>query len=302
MASSRILLLALAGFLVPGTAHAAIPRAWNPGGQLGLDVFATSDLFAGGETRDADRAVRVWARPELTIRLRHGLRVRPWASWIAERYDRFPERDVDRFEFGTDVRRGRLGLSAFAGFTRDELDFPTATSEVRLDRSHWGLEGRFEPNPGWMARVVLTRDIEDFVPTADERDDRRWSLRSGIERRFTPRLRVMGSHLYRRTESVTDLYSYAQNALRFEGLYQVGPRARTRGLVEFGLRQYRTGQSFAANFARSDDRWRAEAAVGGTIAGPLGAEVLASWSQRMSTRNVKNYAVRTIGFGLTLSR
>lgn len=289
-----------AGACAPALAARASTLAW--GGDADLEAFHTTDLFPGGPTRDSDNGIRLDLRPELTVRLGHGLRVRPWASWTGERYETWSARDLDRWEFGLDVRRGPFRVRGFGGFTHDELYFPTPTGGVFLDRSHWGVEGRYEPAPGWLTQVVFTRDRENFIPTYDERDDHRWTVRSVVERRFSPRARLAVSHAYRRTESVTDLYSYEQNALRLEGDVRPGAGFIARGLGEFGLREYRTGRAFALNFGREDDRWRAEVALGHPVIGPLSAEARGSWRQRMSTRDSKNYTVRTIGLALTASR
>ncbi len=288
--------------MFPAQARAASAAAVTWGGDLALAGFHTTDLFPGGPELESDNGLRLVLKPEVTFRLAHGLRVKPWVSWTAERYDTWSARNLDRWEFGLDVRRGPVRLRGFGGFTRDELYFPRSGGDVRLDRDHWGFEGRYEPAPGWMAQFVFTRDHEDFIPIANERDDRRTTLRSVVERRFDPGKRLALSYVYRHANSVTDLYTYAQNAVRLEGEFVPVAEISVRALGEFALRDYRTGRPFASNFGREDDRWRGEFAIGHALAGPVRAEVRGAGRRRTSTRSSKDYSVREIGLAITATR
>lgn len=290
------------GACLPAPAFAARTSTLAWGGDFDLEAFHTTDLFPGGTIRESDNGIRINLRPEFTFRLGNGLRVRPWAGWIGERFETWTARDLDRWELGLDVRRGSFRMRGFGGSTHDELYFPTDAGGVYLDRSHWGLEGRYEPGPGWLTQIGYTRDRDDFIPSYDERDNRRSTVRSLIERRFSPRARLALSYAYRRAHSETDLYSYAQNALRLEAAITPGAGFETRGVGEFARRDYRTGLPFASNFGREDDRWRAEVTVGHSVIGPLRAEARGSWRRRMSTRDSKNYTVRVVGLALTASR
>jgi hypothetical protein len=109
-------------------------------------------------------------------------------------------------------------------------------------------------------------------------------------------------HEYRRARTVTRLYSFEQNALRgvVDWPLPLGVSAELE--LQFGLRNYRTGQSFATNFGRSDHRSVVSGTFERTVAGPLRAALFASWKHRTSTRASKDYDVSTLGLALSANR
>lgn len=291
---------ALLGGTLPAIAAAAPTLQW--GGDVDLEAFATSDLFPGGPTRESDRGLKLELRPEITARLAHGMRVRPWARWVGERYEDWTPRNLDRWDFGVDLRKGPFRLRGSAGFTRDELYFPTTSGGAFLDRDHWTVEGRYEPSPGWMGEAAFTREQQDFIPIYNERDNRRLTFEALAERRLSKAARVSLAYLLRRSDSMTDLYTYAQNALRAEGSIDQAAGFSAHALGEFALRSYRTGQPFALNFGRQDDRWRAELGIGHALAGPLRIEVRGRVRRVASTRDSKDYVAQAAGLALTATR
>ena len=288
--------------LALGPARQADAASPPLGGEIRLEAFHTDDLFPGGSTRESDDGVRLSLRPEWSARVGHGLRTKLWARVVVERYRHFTDRDLERWEAGLDVKHGAHRLRLYGGTTPDELYFPSSAGGAFLDRRHVGLEARAGFALSWFALGGIEYEREDFVTNYNERDDHRWTTFLGAAREFESGRRAELSYRYRRQDSVTDLYTYGQNALRLDAEWAV-PRIVSAAIrVEYALRDYRTGQSFASNFGREDDRWKILGRLHRKVVGPLDAEVFDEWRHTASTRLSKNYEVNTVGVALAASR
>ncbi len=290
---------ALVAVLAAGPAGASAPELT---GLARLDAFATSDLFPGGPTREEDSGLRLRLAPELQFHAGQRLRVKPWADVGIERYQDYPERDVETYEFGVDLRRSNVRLRLLAGFSNDELYFPDPAGDAIVDRRHGAAEVRVEVRPGLRVHGGLERETNTFDELHPERDDRRWTTRLALERGESRTLRTALTWMYRDTKSVTDLYTYGQNVLRFDVEGALPARVHGALRVEGGLRTYQTGDVYASNFSRQDNRWRLLTTLAHPVAGPLRAEIGAQWRQTGSTRDSKNSIVRGIGLGLVYER
>ena len=290
---------ALAAPAAPGFAAGAGHRI---GGELRVEGFHATDLFPGGPTRESDDAVRFVIRPEWNARLGHGLRTKLWAKAIVERYRHWSDRDLERWEFGLDLKRGPHRLRLSGGTTSDELYFPSSAGGAFLDRSRAALEARAGFAPSWFAIGSLEYEREDFVPNYNERDDHRWTLSLGAAREFESGRRLELSYRFRRQDSVTNLYTYDQNLVRLDAEWSAPTLASAALRMEYALRDYRTGQSFASNFGREDDRWKILGRLHRGIGGPLALEAFDEWRRTSSTRLSKNYDVNTVGVALAVSR
>jgi len=296
------LLLATAacwGFVAPAPARAT---AAEFGGAARLDFFATSDLFPGGEVREADTGLHLGLVPEVQFRAGRHVRVKPWAEIELERYHDYPARDLARFGFGVDIRRSNVRLRLFHGSSNDELYFPDPAGDAIVDRQQSGAEIRFEATPGVRLHAGLERETNAFDNLHPDRDDRRWTTRLGVERGEARRIRTALTWFYRDTQSVTNLYSYGQNVLRLDAEGALVDRLHGALRLEAGLRSYRTGEIFASNFSRQDSRWRVFTTLAHPVVGPLRAEISAQWRQTDSTRDSKKSVVRGFGFGLVAQR
>lgn len=303
--AARLLAAALGSTLASACAWApaaAAPSGPPFGGELRVEGFHTNDLFPGGDVRQADDGVRFVLRPEWTARLAHGLRTKLWAKATIERYHHEPDRSLERWELGVDLRRGSHRLRLYGGLTDDELYFPSSAGGAFLDRRHAGVEIRAGLRAGWFALGGVEYEREDFVPNYNERDDHRWTSFLGAAREFQSGRRVELSYRYRRQDSVTDLYTYGQNAARLDAEWSFPRIVDVGARLEYAIRDYRTGQPFARNFAREDDRWRVLGRLRRTIVGPLQGEIFDEWRRTDSTRASKNYDVNTVGVALAVSR
>lgn len=289
-----LLVLACAG---PAAAH---PPEW--GGSARLDAEHTSDLFPGGDAAESSSLLRLTLAPQVQFRLSSTMRVRPWVECAVERHDDVPDADVEHWSLGVDLRRGPARFRLQHGFTQDELYFPSSGSDARVDRRSFAAEARLGLTPNVRLTAGVEREDHDFVATHEERDNRRWITRLGVERGEATSLRTALSWFFRDTRSITDLYTYRQNTLRLdvEGTLRSAWRGAAR--VEGGLRNYDTGAEFASNFGRQDHRWRARFAVGHPIAGGLAAEGYHAWRETESSRVSKDSVVRTFGLSLVYDR
>jgi hypothetical protein len=271
------------------------------GGDARLDGFHTTDLFPGGSTREPDRGARLMLKPEGSLHFGK-LRLKGWARATVERYDRWTARDLERWEFGSELKRGPHRFRLYGGWTNDELYFPTSSGGAYLDRRHVGGELRENFAPGWFAGGTLVYERENFVPAYNERDAHRWTTQLELQREFGPKRSAALSYFFRRADSITDLYTYDQNSVRLVGSWTLPLRSSTEVTAEYRLRNYRTGQPFAANFSRRDDRWRLLGRLACQVAGPLSIEVYDDWRDNDSTRGIKIYQVNTVGVALAASR
>ncbi len=283
----------------PAMARASAPEF---AGTARLDVFATSDLFPGGDTREPDQGLRLGLAPEVTFHAGDHLRIKPWADLGIERHRVYPERDLVAYEFGVDLRRSNLRLRLFHGFGNDELYFPDPSGDAIVDRRNTGAEVRLEVVPGVRVHGGIEREEKAFDELHVERDDRRWSTRLGVERGQAKMFRTALTWFYRDTRSITDLYSYGQNVLRLDAEGALVARLHGAVRLEGGVRSYRTGDVFASNFSRQDNRWRVSTMLDHPIAGPLRVELGAQWRATGSTRNSKNSIVRGASLGLVVER
>ena len=231
--------VALAGALAALPARAGGAVAW--GGDALLERFYTTDLFPGGETREADWGVRGTLRPNLTFKLGQGYRLKPWGKLVAEAYDVVHERNVQRWWAGVDVKRGGHRLRLYGGASHHELYFPSPSGDVRFDRTEAGAELRVEVLPQWLAQASLDYRNDDFVPIHGERDNHRLNFYTGLERDLGQGRRVSLTHVYRHNSSVTDLYSYEQNDLRLEVARPLAAGFSAAGEIQGGLRARRRG-------------------------------------------------------------
>lgn len=294
-------LAALLVFSSAGTARAA--KAGSPfGGEADLEAFHTTDLFPGGDVSEPDYGVRLILRPEWRGRVGHGLRARGWVSLIAERYHDWPDRNLNRWGLGFDLKRGPHRLRAYAGTTPDELYFPSSAGGAFLNRAQAGLEARVGLGPGWFAHGGFEYERENFVPNYDTRDDHRSTWTLGGAREFGAGRRLELSYRFRRQDSVTNLYTYGQNLARLDAEWTAAPIVAAETRIEYALRDYRTGIVYAPNFGREDDRWRVFARLHRPVVHPLEVEVFGEWRQSQSTRLSKNYSVSTVGLGVSVSR
>jgi len=292
--------LALVGALSPPAARAGGAVSW--GGDALLERFHTSDLFPGGETRDTDWGVRGTLRPNLTVKLAPGYRVKPWAKLEAEAYDVFHGRNVQRWWAGFDLKRAGHRLRLYGGASHHELYFPSPSGDVRFDRTEGGVELRIDVEPRWLAQASLEYRCDDFAAIHGERDHHRVNFYTGLERDLGQGRRVSLTHVYRHNSSVTDLYSYEQNDLRLEVARPLAAGFSAAGEIQGGLRNYRTGQAFATNFARQDDRWRAGLSLERPLRAGLSAEGYGRWREVDSSRDVKNSHVLEAGIALSFTR
>jgi hypothetical protein len=294
--------LSLAAGLALATALPARAATVEWGGSARLDAEHTSDLFPGGDAAESASRLRLTLAPRLQFEVSPSLRIRPWFELEVERHDAFPARDLERHLVGVDVRRGSSRLRLVHGWTNDELYFPSTGGGAFLDRRVDGAELRIGLTPDLRLQGGIEREGNDFIAIHEERDDRRWTTRLGLERGDAQRLRTALTWLFRDTKSETDLYTYRQNTLRLdvEGTARGGWHGGAR--VEGGLRNYDTGASFASNFGREDHRWRARLALGRRVTGPLAAEAYHAWRETESSRPGKGSVVRTFGLSLTCER
>lgn len=292
--------LAMAGVLAPLSARASGAVAW--GGDAVVERFYTTDLFPGGETRETDWGVRGTLKPNLTFKLGGRYRLRPWVKLEAEAYDVEHEANVQRWWTGVDLKRGGHRLRLYGGASHHELYFPSPSGNVRFDRTEGGAELRIEVLPQWLAQASLEYRYDDFAPIHDERDHHRVNFYTGLERGLGQGRRVSLIHVYRHNLSTTDLYSYDQNDLRLEVVQSLTAGLSAAGEIQGGLRNYRTGRAFAANFARQDDRWRAGLSLQRLLRAGVSAEAFGRWREIDSSRDVKNSHVLETGIALSYAR
>ncbi|MGH7731154.1 MAG: hypothetical protein ACRENJ_07885 [Candidatus Eiseniibacteriota bacterium] len=271
------------------------------GGEVRAEGFYTTDLFPGGDMPEPDWGTRLTLEPRWSARLGGKWRFRPWVRSVIERYRHWSDRDLVRWTVGADLKRGSHRLRFYRGWTRDELYFPSAIGDARLDRVGGGGEVRLGLGSAWMVEFGAEVEREDFVPIHDARDDTRWTWRTSLERGFGVERRLRLVHLYRRSDSASHLYGYEQNAARLEASWRVGGWDFS-GQGEAGLRNYRTGLSYASNFGRQDDRWRARGALGRLITPALALQAFGEARKNDSTRARKNYHVTTAGLALMFAR
>ena len=283
------------------SADANRESAW--GGEVRIERFHTSDLFPGVSISRPDWGLRASLRASATVPLTANLEITEWAKLVAERYDFWTARDLERWALGADFRGKSYRIRIYGERTGDELYFPaTASDGAILDRSAVGGDIRVEVFPGWRADVRAEYESQDFVPTFDELDAYRWRLRSGLRRSIGGGRSLSLSHEYRRATSVTRLFSYAQNDLRGLAEWPLPLGVAVELEAQLGLRNYRTGQTFAANFGRGDTRGLVGGKLGHTLVGPLRAELYGEWRRRTSTRISKSYDVSTFGIALSAIR
>ena len=161
---------------------------------------------------------------------------------------------------------------------------------------------RVEVVPGVRLHGGIEREEKAFDEFHPERDDRRWSTRLGVERGQAQTFRTALTWFYRDTQSITDLYSYGQNVLRLDAEGALVARLHGAVRLDGGVRSYRTGDVFASNFSRQDNRWRVFTTLDHPIAGPLRVELGAQWRATGSTRDAKNSVVRGVSLGLVVER
>ena len=293
-------LIFLAGLALIAPPEATSGVAW--GGGVRLDAEHTSDLFPGGDFAESASLIRLTLSPQFQFRVRNALRIRPWFDLEVERHDGFEARDLERQVLGVDLRHGPGRLRLYHGWTNHELYFPSRGGGAYLDRRIDGAELRLAVAPDIQLRGGIEHESDDFVPTHQERDGRRWVTRLGVERGAAKGLRTAATWFFRDTKSTTDLYTYRQNMLRLdvEGTMRGAWHGAAR--VEGGLRNYDTGAEYASNFGRQDHRWRARLAMAHPVAGPVAAEAYHAWRQTESSRVSKGSVVRTIGLALTYDR
>ena len=296
---------AVVALVVPLALPAATPADARPpewGGTARLDAEHTSDLFPGGDVAESSSLLRLTLSPQVQFRVSPTLRVRPWAEGTIERHEAVPARDLERWQFGVDLRRGAARLRLHHGFTNDELYFPSSGGDAFVDRRTSGVEARVALSPDVRLTGGVEREVNDFVAIHQPRDDRRWITRLGVERGEAKHLRTALTWFYRDARSITDSYTYRQNTLRLEVEGTLQSRWRGAARLEGGLRNYDTGAEFASNFGRQDQRWRARLAVGRPIAGALAAEAYHAWRETESSRVGKDSVVRTFGISLVYDR
>ncbi len=289
--------------LSPRLCHAetALEHTW--GGTARIERFHTEDLFPGVAQPRPDWGTRVSLKMSVRASVGKGLRILPWGKLVAERYDRWSARNLEQWTVGTDLRASRYRLRIYGERTDGELSFPARDSDgALLDRSALGGDVRIDLTPGWRVNARAEYERDDFVPTYDERDGHRWSFRTGLERNLSGGRMVSLAHEYRRGDSVTRLFSYQQNALRALVDWPLPAGVTGELELQLGLRNYRTGQSFAENFGRGDTRALASTTLGHAIAGPVVAECYGSWRRRVSTRPGKSYDVSMFGIALSATR
>lgn len=283
-----------------GPAGASDPRDDTRDGDVEIERFHTSDLFPGvGSGRHPDWGLRGTLKISAGFPLGANLRISPWGKLVAERYDAWHDRDLQRWTLATDLRGAKYRLRFYGERTGDELSFPVEGSEgAFLDRTAAGGEFRFSMARRWRAHVRTEYERQDFIPAFDEHDGHRWTIRTGIERSFGRDRVVTVYHEYRRARSVTGLFSFEQNALRASAEWPLTRRVAAELEVQLGIRNYRTGQADALNFGRGDDVRLVAGSLGRPFIGPVTAELRGEWRDRASTRDSKNYDVSTIGFAL----
>jgi len=283
------------------SADADHESAW--GGEVGIERFHTSDLFPGVSISRPDWGLRASLKASATVPLTTNLEITEWAKVVAERYDSWTARDLERWTLGMDFKGSSYRIRIYGERTGDELYFPaTASDGAILDRAAAGGDIRVEMFPGWRADVRAEYESQDFVPTFDDLDAHRWRFRSGLRRSIGAGRSLSLSHEYRRATSVTRLYSYAQNDLRGLAEWPLPLGVALELEAQLGLRNYRTGQTFAVNFGRGDTRGLVGGRLGHTLVHPIRAELYGEWRRRTSTRSSKSYDVSTIGIALSASR
>jgi hypothetical protein len=289
----------LAGLLAAQPALAAGPALT---GVARLDAFATSDLYPGGPTREPDTGLHLGLNPELQFKTGSHVRVKPWIAFELERYQDNPGRDLARYAFGVDLRRSRVRLRLAYGFTNDELYFPDPAGDAIVDRRFGAVDARYEIAPGLRASAGLDHETNTFDDLHPERDDSRWTTRVVLERGESRTLRTALTWMYRDTRSITDLYTYGQNVMRLDVEGALVARVHGSLRAEGAVRTYQTGNVYASNFSRQDNRWRVLTTLAHPLVGPLRAELNAQWRQTGSTRDSKDSVVRGIGLGLVYER
>jgi hypothetical protein len=152
-----------------------------------------------------------------------------------------------------------------------------------------------------LAQVEAERERNDFNNFYPERDGTRWYVRSTVEQDFGVGRSIALAHLYRRSDSVTDLYSYDHNALRVIAEWNLAPWAfHAEG--EAALRNYRTPHGYDVNHARQDQRWRVGGSLGRNVIPHLAAELFGEYRRNDSTRPGKDYDVTSAGIALEVKR
>lgn len=293
---------AVSALVGPGPCRAA-DRENTWGGNARVERFHTSDLFPGAGEPRPDWGLRASLKAEAGFPVGSRLRILEWAKLVAERYDVWSPRDLEQWSLGTDFRGQGYRFRIYGELTKGELAFPAANSDgAILDRSALGSDLRVDLGPGWRADLKAEYERQNYVPSYDERDGNRWTLRTGVERNLT-RGRSLGLfHEYRRARSVTQLFSFEQNSLRGVVDWPLPLGVSGELELQLGLRNYRTGQSFATNFGRSDHRSVLSGTLERGLAGPLRAHLFGSWKHRTSTRASKDYDVSTVGIALSANR
>jgi hypothetical protein len=295
------IVVALSVASVPAACHAGAHPTVDWDGEAREEAFHTTDLFPGGTELEADDGLRLDVRPALEIRAGGGVRVKPWVRLIAERYLTWHARDLERWSGGLDVKRGSHRLRLYGGWTPEELYFPSSSGGARLDRGLAGAQLRVGLLPGLLLQVEGEREHDDFNPIYDDRDATLWSVRTGLEHAFDVGRTISLSHLYRRNDSITDLYTYDHNALRGIVTWTLAPWT-VHGEGEAALRNYRTPHAFDRNATRQDARWRIAAALGRALMPHVSAEAYGEYRRSDSTRRGKDYDVSSIGFALEVTR
>ncbi|MEO5988600.1 MAG: hypothetical protein ABIU54_05475 [Candidatus Eisenbacteria bacterium] len=286
--------------LVQVTTAGASKRTWDWDGAARVELVHVDDLFSGG-ARQEDDGVRYDVRGAVEARVPGKLKLKPWLRANVERWRLLPARDLERWSGGLDVKRGPHRLRVHGGWTNDELFFPSPTGGASLDRRDVGAELRLGFGHGLLGAVSVERERESFNAFYRERDAVRLGLRTGLEYELGSGRTLALSHLYRRTDSVTDLYSYDHNSLRTRVEWPVAGWS-TGAEAEAALRNYRTPHGYDVNHTRQDARWRLAGEVGHSVIPHLAASVFGEYRRDDSTRLGKDYHVTRLGIALEATR
>ncbi|MBI5709810.1 MAG: hypothetical protein HZC42_05800 [Candidatus Eisenbacteria bacterium] len=295
-APRALLAAALATTLVPAIAPAAA-RAVEWSTRASVDGGYTSEVFPGYAGSTPDRFALVTAGTSARIRPLEALRLEWLAGVTAERYDRWQERDVERYETELRARLGGWRLRARGRATPQLMLYPDALGGARYGGREGllGLDWRFAR--ALVASLELRSDGQRYDELHAERTQvrTRWGYQLAWEPRSDRRFAAQFENERARADDPN--YDFYDNQLTLAGGTRVGP-VLARVEAAFGLRNYFPASIFTSNYRRQDraQAWRLE--LRRDLGGPLTLVARDEYRRRDSTRRDRDYRVNTVGLAL----